>query len=246
GRQHLAQRKTLEQGMDVGPVVMERDAPRIGMTSGFEAEPVLDLALLPVDGGQLGGERREMRLVGGNRRPEDQIAGLAWLFEDVVVVEDALGGHAIFGEHRHQTGAIDRVQMIGERPHIAPEESDGDLVVGRLGRMLGAHQFWKLVAQLFEEIHVSTHLAVDRPGGLSYYPLTTRAARRTSSSRGAGSQKPITIRTTSRTRIDVSRHGYHAVRASSEEPSTSPLTCSATPPNTAAPNTMKRAPVHKC
>src|SRR5271157_5889702 len=89
GRQDLAQRKTLEQGMDVGPVVVERDPPRIGMTRGFEAEPVLDLALLPVDGGQLSGERREMRLAGGNRRLEDQIAGLAWLFEDIVVVEDA-------------------------------------------------------------------------------------------------------------------------------------------------------------
>src|ERR1035441_964315 len=83
------------------------------------------------------------------------------------------------------------------------------------------------------------------PGG-PHTPLTTRAARCTSSSRGAGSQKPITIRTTSRTTIDVSRHGYQSVRASSEEPSTSPLTCSATPPKTAAPKTMKSAPVHKC
>src|ERR1017187_4663016 len=156
GRQDLAQGKAFEQGMDVGPVVVERDAPWIGMTGGFEAEPVLDLALLPVDGGQLGGEGREMRLAGGNRRLEDQVAGLAWLFEDIVVVEDALGGHAVFGEHRHQTGAIDRVQMIGEGPHVGTEESDGDLVMGRMrGALLGAHQIRKLAAQLFEEIHYS-------------------------------------------------------------------------------------------
>src|ERR1035441_4831890 len=176
GGQDLAQRKALEQGMDVGPVVVERDAPWIGMTGGFEAEPILDLALLPVDGGQLGGERWEMRLVGRNRRLEDEIAGLAWLFEDVVVVEDALGSHAIFGEHGHQTGAIDRIQMIGERPDIGPEERDGDLVMGRMrGRRLSAHQIWKLAAQLFEEIHVSTNVA----GGQARRPvLPTRSPPR--------------------------------------------------------------------
>src|SRR5450759_1345562 len=65
GRQDLAQRKIFAQGMHVGPVVVERDAPWIGMAGGFEAEPVLDLAFLPVDRGQAGGERRESRLVRG-------------------------------------------------------------------------------------------------------------------------------------------------------------------------------------
>src|ERR1035441_1402185 len=116
--------------MDIGPVIVERDAARIGMTGGFQAKPVLDLAFLPVDRGQLRRERWEARLVRGNGRLEVQIAGLAWLFEDVVVVEDAIGGNAIFGKHRHQSGVIRRAQVTGEGTHVRPEESDGDLALG--------------------------------------------------------------------------------------------------------------------
>jgi hypothetical protein len=94
--------------MHVGPVIVERDAPRIGMSSGLEAEPVLDFALLPVHRGQPGGERRKARLVRANRRLQNQIAGLAGLFEDIVVIKDALGGNAIFGEHHYQPGFIHR------------------------------------------------------------------------------------------------------------------------------------------
>src|ERR1035441_617010 len=72
-RQDLAQRKTLAQGMHIGPVIVQRDTPRIGMTRGFEAEPVLDLAFLPVHGGQPGGERWESGLVRGDRRLQDDI-----------------------------------------------------------------------------------------------------------------------------------------------------------------------------
>ena len=53
GRQDLSQRKVLAQRMHVRPVVVQRHAARIGVAGGFEAEPVLDLALLPVHGGQL-------------------------------------------------------------------------------------------------------------------------------------------------------------------------------------------------
>ena len=61
-RQHLAQGKILAQGMNVGPVIVQRDAARIGMSAGFQAEPVLDFAFLPVHRGQVGGERRKTRL----------------------------------------------------------------------------------------------------------------------------------------------------------------------------------------
>ena len=51
GRQHGVDGKVFAQGMDVGPVVVEGDAAGIGMVLGDQAEPVLDLALLPVHGG---------------------------------------------------------------------------------------------------------------------------------------------------------------------------------------------------
>ena len=58
-RQHGVERKILAQRMHVGPVIVERHAARIRMADGFEAEPILNLALLPVDGRQLRGQRRE-------------------------------------------------------------------------------------------------------------------------------------------------------------------------------------------
>src|ERR1035438_3394973 len=64
--QHSVERKILAQRMHVGPVIVERHAPGIRMPSGFEAEPILNLALLPVDGRQFRGQRRERGMVLGN------------------------------------------------------------------------------------------------------------------------------------------------------------------------------------
>ena len=58
-RQHGVERKILAQRMHVGPVIVERHAPWIRMPCGFQAEPILNLALLPVNGRQLRGQRRE-------------------------------------------------------------------------------------------------------------------------------------------------------------------------------------------
>ena len=59
-RQHRAQREVLAQRMHVRPVVVQCDPAGIRMSLGFDAEPILDFAFLPVDGRQLrrqGGER---------------------------------------------------------------------------------------------------------------------------------------------------------------------------------------------
>ena len=48
--QHGVERKALAQRMHVRPVIVERHATRIRMPYGFEAEPILNLSLLPVDG----------------------------------------------------------------------------------------------------------------------------------------------------------------------------------------------------
>ena len=79
--------KSLAQRMHVGPVVVQGDAAGIGMAVGFQAEPILDLALLPVDGRDFGGDGRKRRLA--RRRWECAAAGTPFLrvFEDVVDVE---------------------------------------------------------------------------------------------------------------------------------------------------------------
>ncbi len=57
--QHGVEREILAQRMHVGPVIVQRHAPRIRMPGGFQAEPVLNLALRPVDARQLRGQRRK-------------------------------------------------------------------------------------------------------------------------------------------------------------------------------------------
>src|SRR5260370_1221460 len=54
GREHGLEWEVLAQRMNVRPVVMQRDSARIGVSYSFQAKPILDFALLPVDGRQLG------------------------------------------------------------------------------------------------------------------------------------------------------------------------------------------------
>jgi hypothetical protein len=69
--QHGVERKILAQRMHIGPVIVERHAARIRMPCGFEAEPILNFAFLPVDGGQLRCQRRERGMVARNGSLQD-------------------------------------------------------------------------------------------------------------------------------------------------------------------------------
>jgi len=89
--------------MHVWPVIVQRNAPRVGMPCGFQSKPVLDLALLPVDGGELRGQRRKRGILRGNWGLQNQPGWVARPIEDIVDVEDSLHMHAILGEDRHKS-----------------------------------------------------------------------------------------------------------------------------------------------
>src|ERR1039458_5353530 len=84
GRQHGFEGKVLAQGVNVGPIVMQGDPTGIRVSNGLQAKPILDFALLPVDGRQFGGERGKLKSVGPYRRLHDQVLSAALLFEDIV------------------------------------------------------------------------------------------------------------------------------------------------------------------
>ncbi len=63
--QNGVERKILAQRMHIGPVIVERHSARIGMPCGFESEPILNFAFLPIDGGLLRCQRRERGMVNG-------------------------------------------------------------------------------------------------------------------------------------------------------------------------------------
>src|ERR1035437_2900294 len=75
--QHGIERKAIPQRIHVGPVVVKRDAAWIRMADGFEAEPILNLTLLPVDGWQLRGQRGEGRRPLGNGSLQNHPASIA-------------------------------------------------------------------------------------------------------------------------------------------------------------------------
>src|ERR1017187_8304537 len=77
GGQRRIERKILAQGVHIRPVVVQGHAPRIGVAFGLDAEPVLDLAFLPVDGREAGGERWKPRIVRWNVRAQDQVTRVA-------------------------------------------------------------------------------------------------------------------------------------------------------------------------
>src|ERR1039457_2129927 len=50
--------------MNIRPIIMQGDPARIGVSGGFEAKPILDLALLPVHSRELRRERWKLEVVG--------------------------------------------------------------------------------------------------------------------------------------------------------------------------------------
>ena len=73
-RQLRAQIEILAQRMHFRPVVVQRAAARVGMADQFQAEQILDFALLPVDGRDGVGERGKLRFVRRHRHAQDEEA----------------------------------------------------------------------------------------------------------------------------------------------------------------------------
>ena len=96
----------LAQGPDFGPVVVENAAVWIGMADELDAEQILDFALLPVDGVDGVGERRQFRFAGrdGNADQNEAVGEI----EDVEVIdeENVFSGAGVFGEEPGEAGVV--------------------------------------------------------------------------------------------------------------------------------------------
>jgi len=103
---HSVDRKVLAQGVHIGPVVVQGDAPGIRVPLRHQSEPILNLTLLPIDGGNIGGHRREYRSFRRNACPQQQITRVSRLFPNVVNVVTGFGRRPVFGKHESQTAAL--------------------------------------------------------------------------------------------------------------------------------------------
>src|ERR1017187_5504943 len=146
-RQLRIERKILAQRVYVGPVVVQRHAPRIGVAFGFDAEPVLDLAFLPVDGREAGGERWKPRILGWNARAEDQITRVAAPLEDIIVVECRLALHAVFREYGGEARGVAAAKRLRDGRDIGYGDAGAELV--RVGWRRG-NAAVELLRQLFQ------------------------------------------------------------------------------------------------
>src|SRR5665213_642281 len=117
-RQYRVYRKILAQGVDIGPIVVQRHPTGIRVADGSQSKPVLDFAFLPVRCGQFGRERWKPGIVGGYGCPHDQVLRVILLFENVVVKKDALRGTSVLGEHSNQSSFELPSQVFHNRPNV--------------------------------------------------------------------------------------------------------------------------------
>ena len=116
-RQRGAEVEVLAEGIDVRPVVVQRAAAGVGVALELEAEEVLYLALLPVDGREGVGEGSELRLGRGDRHAQDEEAVRGVEREDVVEVERVALGAGIIGEEADQPGVPLLVELGAKAGH---------------------------------------------------------------------------------------------------------------------------------
>src|ERR1035438_1786857 len=161
--------------MHVGPVIVERYAPRVGMPGGFQAKPILNFALLPIDGGQLRGERWKRRMIPWDRSFQNYPGSIARMIEDIVVIEDTFRFHTVFGEDGHKPRLIAGEKMPRDFSGVGTVQENCHLVRGQF--IYGADLLWKTIAKFFKK--------------RCHCPLTTRAARLINSNNEAGTQNPI-------------------------------------------------------
>jgi hypothetical protein len=133
-------------------------------------------------------KRREPCILNWNRRHENQVAGVAPAFENIVIAEDSFRLHAVFGKNSGQPHA----GLFQKRRSALANISDRDAGINLAGRARFD------IAAPRQNFHQIPH---------AQSPVTTRAAPRISSSSGAGSQNPITISTPASTSMGTSRHG---------------------------------------
>ena len=192
-RQHGVDGKVFAQRMHVGPVVVQGDAARVGMALGLDAEPVLNLALLPVDGGKLGGQRGKRGMLRGNGSLQNQPGWIARLVEDIIK-QKTPSGAAFDPRRRRRPGAPILVEKTPCRARrIRPIDQDNRLA----GDALSTE---RICCGNAREVPSTKVMVID--------PLTT-ARRAAESARAAepGSQNPMTTSTVASASSEPSRQG---------------------------------------
>jgi hypothetical protein len=106
GWQRRARREVLAQRPDLGPVVVQDAAVGIGVADQFDAEQILNFALLPIDGVDGVGQRRQFRFVrrDGNAHQEESVRGVQGV--EVMDKKDIIGGAGVFREDAGEAGIV--------------------------------------------------------------------------------------------------------------------------------------------
>ena len=119
------------------------------MPGGFQAKPVLNLSLLPVDGGKLRGQRREGGILRGNGGLQNQPGWVAQPVEEIVEVEDAFRFDAVLGEDGDKSRLVLGQQVPGNFGGVGTVHENRELA----GDMFfhGADLLREMLAKIVQE-----------------------------------------------------------------------------------------------
>ena len=135
--------------MHVGPVIVERHAPWIRMPNGFEAEPILNLAFLPVDSRQFRGQRLERGMVRGNGNLQNHPGRLVRPIKNIIIIENAFRLHPVLGENSHKSCLVLGQEVLGYCGDIGAVQQNCDLTVDRFFH--GADLLRETLVKFFED-----------------------------------------------------------------------------------------------
>ena len=179
GRELRPQIEVLAQGMNLRPIIVQRAAVRVRMAHQFESEHVLHFPLLPVDSGNRVREGQELRLLRRHGDAQDDEAVCRVERVNVIQVKQAFVRAPIFSEETHQSRVPEFVKMAAK----AGDQFHPGLKINFV-RLFGARR-----TQAFPK--ALGHVVQNRLQGwqcVHGFPPMMPAARRNSSSKGAGSQ----------------------------------------------------------
>ena len=103
--------------MDLRPVVMQRAAARVRMADQFEAEPILDFALLPIHRRNCSRQRRKFWIIRRDRHAQDAKSMCRVHRVNIIKMKHAFILPRIIREHADQPGLPTFVQMPAEARH---------------------------------------------------------------------------------------------------------------------------------
>src|ERR1039458_1053101 len=102
------------------------------MPGGFQAKPILNLALLPVDRRKFRGQRWERGILRGNRDLQNHPGWVARPIEDIVDVEDSFLMYAVLGEDGAKSRMVCGQQVPSDFGGVGTVHENRELAGDRL------------------------------------------------------------------------------------------------------------------